>query len=881
MFIKTLPKTVKKIAVLDRTKEPGSVGESLFVDVSSALMLFNMNNIKVIGGRYGLSSKEFTPVMAKEIFSHLDNNCTHSFTVGIDDDVTNTSLKINNDEIKNFKEKNIFECIFWGLGSDGTVSTSKNLIKMINEHKNKMNIQGYFEYDSKKSYGVTISHLRIGLGNVNKSYLISHPDFVSCNNSIYLDKYDLISNINENGIFLLNSDLNSDNIIEKLSLKIRKILIEKNIKFYVINAFNISKEFGLNEKIGIIMQVAFLKIMNFFSKEKFYDIMKNIIIKEYEKKGNAIVEMNLKCINKAWDKVECIDIPISNSDNINLKEDIYKHNNNFIDKIFNPIKKLCGNNIKVSEMPFDGIIPTGTTKLEKFGLSVNVPKWIPENCIQCNQCVNSCPHSAIRAKQIFEEDLVNAPQSFNTILSNTKNSNNLRYKIQIYIEDCVGCEICINTCPAKNKALKISKLTEEKECGEKENYIYFDSLKNNITEGVNSNSLKYAMFKQPLFEFPGACKGCGETPYIKILTQLFGNRMMIANATGCSSIYGGTFPSIPYCKDEDGRGPAWANSLFENNAEYGLGMRLSIDSHRSQLKTNIKALIEFAQNNNIENKLDLELINVLKDYLEFWNLNNNDSIKFQNNIKNIIKSYKPNFENSKLNIKILNKMNEFQDYFVDKSIWIIGGDGWAYDIGYNGLDHCISTGKNFNILVLDTEVYSNTGGQLSKSTPFGAIAKFSDSGKRTFKKKLDCMCMSYENVYIASISLGANRIQTLKAFREAEEYNGPSIIIAYAPCIAHGINMSFSQVEQKIAVESGYWPLFRYNPNLEKPFIWDAKEEQTMDYIEFIKSENRYASLLKKTSLEDANNLFNLAKQNSIRKIKLLKQIGEFFNKNN
>ena len=389
------------------------------------------------------------------------------------------------------------------------------------------------------------------------------------------------------------------------------------------------------------------------------------------------------------------------------------------------------------------------------------------------------------------------------------------------------------------------------------------------------------MFKQPLFEFPGACKGCGETPYIKILTQLFGNRMMIANATGCSSIYGGTFPSIPYCKDEDGRGPAWANSLFENNAEYGLGMRLSIDSHRSQLKANIKALIKFAQNNNIKNKLDLELISILKDYLEFWNLNNNDSIKFQNNIKNIIKSYKPNFENSKLNIKILNKMNEFQDYFVDKSIWIIGGDGWAYDIGYNGLDHCISTGKNFNILVLDTEVYSNTGGQLSKSTPFGAIAKFSDSGKRTFKKKLDCMCMSYENVYIASISLGANRMQTLKAFREAEEYNGPSIIIAYAPCIAHGINMSFSQVEQKIAVESGYWPLFRYNPNLEKPFIWDAKEEQTMDYIEFIKSENRYASLLKKTSLKDANNLFNLAKQNSIRKIKLLKQIGEFFNKNN
>ena len=888
-FIKKIPLSVKKIAVLDRIKEPGSIGEPLYIDIISALKFSNKNDISVIGGRYGLSSKEFTPTMVKAIFLHLDNKSYNNFTIGINDDVTNRSINI--DKIKEiYIDNDITKCIFWGLGSDGTVGANKITVKIINDNINKINIQGYGVYDSKKSYGVTISHLRFGKSKIKSPYLISNPNFVACHHYTYLKKYNLLFNIVQNGIFLLNSNINEKDIFKQLPIKIQKKIIENNIKFYIIDAFKISYRFGLDEKIGTIMQTAFFKIMDIFSENKFKEIINNIIKEEYSKKGNEIVNNNLQCIEEAWCQVKKIStskkyIQVNNNiENLNIINP-FKHyynlskNKSFIDNIFYPISILEGDKIPVSKVSADGIIPTSTTKLEKRSLSKYVPHWIPENCTQCNQCVSACPHSAIRAKQIDKNELKNAPKSFKTLLSTTKNNNDLRYKIQIYIDDCTGCKLCINSCPFEKKGLSLEKIEQEKKNGEVENYIYFDSLKENLN-GIDNSTLKGIMFKQPLFEFPGACKGCGETPYIKILTQLYGNRMIIANATGCSSIYGGTYPNIPYCTNELGHGPAWANSLFEDNAEYGLGIRLAINSHREQLKIYTNYLIKKFKNNNKINNIDKKLIEALKKCIELWNDKTNNAINAQHTLKNIIKNnYDYDNIKTKLTENILLKIIEFQNYFVEKSVWSIGGDGWAYDIGYNGLDHCISTNNNIKILVLDTEVYSNTGGQSSKATQLGAIAKFSSDGKNTPKKNLAIMCMNYENVYVASIAFGANKNQTLMAFKEAEEHNGPSVIIAYSPCIAHGIDMSKSQEEQKKAVNSGYWPLFRYNPNSKTPFSWDSKEP-IIDYIEFIKGELRYSTLYKK-SPENAKNLFELAKNNSIKQVKLLQHIGKFFNKLN
>ncbi len=860
-FIDSIPATVKKIAVLDRTKEPGSLGEPLYQDVVTCLY---GKNIKIIGGRYGLSSKEFTPSHVKAVFDHLDGACFHGFTVGIEDDVSNLSLKIK--EHINAESPDVIGCMFWGLGSDGTVGANKSSIKIIGDHTD-MNAQGYFVYDSKKSYGITVSHLRFGKGKIQSQYQVTNPTFVACHNSAYIGRYDMLSGIKEGGIFLMNSEYASDEVFSKLTRPVQEIIIKKKIKFYNIDALKISQAAGLGARINTVMQVAFFKISGVLPEAEAIQYVKEYLKKTYGRKGDKLVQMNLDCVDKVSAELKQVQVPTTITESYEFKPLIRDDASEFAKDVIKPVLHLLGDEIPVSKMSFDGTVPTGTTRLEKRGIGPRIPKWIPENCIQCNQCVNSCPHAVVRAKQVSQEDLAKAPSSFKTLKSSSKNDKNLAYKLQIYVDDCTGCGVCVETCPAKTKALEFSTLEKEHEAGEKANYEFFDKLPENVLDGVDEKSLKGAMFKQPLFEFSGACAGCGETPYVRIASQLYGERMMIANATGCSSIYGGTFPTIPYCKTPSGRGPAFANSLFEDNAEFGFGMRLGVDSNRAQLKMNVEKVLASGKVCCDECK------DALTKALELWDSKGADAIAAQDKVKSIIdKAIAQSKTCCPENVKALEVIKELGDYFVDKSIWIIGGDGWANDIGYGGLDHVVAQGRDVNILVLDTEVYSNTGGQASKSTPIAAVAKFANGGKRLGKKKLGFMCMSYGNVYVAQIALGSNRIQTLKAFQEADAYKGPSIIIAYAPCIAHGIDMMKTQTEQKRAVDCGYYPLFRYNPELEHPYIWETKEP-TGSYQDFIRSEGRYTAL-KKTAPEAAEALYAEAEKDAQKRFKFFKDLG-------
>ncbi len=855
-----IPQTVKKIAVMDRTKEPGSLGEPLYIDTVAAL---KDRPVTIIGGRYGLSSKEFTPSMVKGIFSHLEGPCTHNFTVGIEDDVTNLSIPVT-EEIHSEPE-DMVRCTFWGLGSDGTVGANKNSIKIIGDNTD-MNAQGYFVYDSKKSGGITISHLRFGKSKIRSQYLITQTDFVACHNPAYIGRYDMLKGIKQGGTFLLNSEWSSEEVFDHLTADMQQTIIEKKLKFYNIDALKIAEEAGLGNRINTVMMAAFFKISGVLEQDAAIELIKNAIKKTFLTKGEDIVKMNWQCVDNTAAALTEVPVPASMADVTTSFEApalIPSDAPTFAREVIEPVMLLKGDDLPVSKMSFDGVIPTGTTCLEKRGIAPRVPRWVPANCIQCNQCVMACPHAVVRAKQIAPADIEGAPEGFETLKSRTKNDRDLQYRLQVYPEDCTGCGVCIQTCPAKTKALEFSTLEVERADGQVERVDFFDKLPDNVLDGAAITTVKGSQFRKPLFEFNGACAGCGETPYVKLATQLFGERMMIANATGCSSIYGGTFPTVPYCKSEHGAGPTWANSLFEDNAEYGFGMRLAVDSNRGNLKAAAEKLLQLGTTP--------ALAVAVQEALELWDSVGDDALAAQRAVKAAIPAALDAATAN--NGEVLAKLAELQDYFVDKSVWIVGGDGWAYDIGYGGLDHVLASGRNVNVLVMDTEVYSNTGGQASKATPIGAVAKFANAGKRLGKKNMGLMCMSYGYIYVASIAMGANRNQTLKAFHEAEAYDGPSIILAYAPCIAHGINMMESQLEQKLAVECGYFPLYRFNPTAEKRFTWETKEPKG-SFQDFIKRERRYTALYK-TAPDMAEKLFQMAEEDAKKRMELFKSVGE------
>ncbi len=860
-FLDALPKTVKKIAVLDRTKEPGSIGEPLFQDVVTAL---SGQSVKIIGGRYGLSSKEFTPGMAKGVFDHLERDGHHGFTVGIVDDVTN--LSITYDDHLDICPKDVVSCIFWGLGSDGTVGANKNSIKIIGDHT-EQNAQGYFVYDSKKSYGITVSHLRFGKSSVNMPYLISKADFVACHNVAYLGRYDMLGALKPGGVFLLNSEIPTEEVFKHLTRKEQQTIIERKIRFYNIDALKIAEELGLGGRINTVMQAAFFRISGILPEDEAIELMKTAVKKAYGKKGEDIVQMNYKAIDRGAGATEKVEVPATAPAECYVPTRLIPNDaSDFAKDVIEPTMHMRGDEIPVSKMSFDGSLPIGTSCLEKRGIGPRVPHWVAANCIQCNQCVMACPHAVVRAKQMAPADLKAAPEGFETLDSRTKNQRELKYRIQVYIEDCTGCGVCVETCPAKQKALVFSTLEDERAHGERTKAEFFDKLPDNVMDGVDEKTVKGLQFKKPLFEFSGACAGCGETPYVKMISQLYGDRMVVANATGCSSIYGGTFPTVPYCTNSQGRGPSWANSLFEDNAEYGFGMRLAVDSNRAILKLNVEALLATGTTP--------ELSAALNQALALWTDKGDDAIANQIAIGKLLPAALA-AAGSDDRHAALRKIQELKDYFTDKSVWIFGGDGWAYDIGYGGLDHVVASNRNVNIMVLDTEVYSNTGGQASKSTPIGAVAQFAASGMKLTKKNLPFMCMSYGYVYVASIALGADRAQALKAITEAEAYDGPSIVIAYAPCIAHGINMMESQTQMRRAVECGYWPLFRYNPTLEegKRFSWDVNKTGG-DFQQFIRSERRYTMLLK-SNPKDAEALFQRAQDDAARRMQFFQKIGE------
>lgn len=830
-FMNVFPKTVKKIAVLDRTKEPGSIGEPLYLDVCK--LFYNINDRPVIvGGRFGLGSKDTRPSQIISVFDNLKHRQPKDgFTIGIIDDVTNTSLP-ERDIVETAPEGTI-SCKFWGLGSDGTVGANKTAVKIIGDHTD-LYVQAYFSYDSKKSGGSTVSHLRFGKKKIKSPYLIYNADYIACHNQSFIFNLDVLKGLKKNGIFVLNCPWKESELAEKLPATMKKYLAENNINFYIIDAISIAKKIGLGGRINMIMQSAFFKLARVIPINEAVELLKNSVEKAYGNKGQKIVAMNIAAIDQGLEALHKVNVPSLWTDAKDEPTPV-KEEPDFIKEIQRPMERHEGDELPVSAFNGmeDGIFPLGTTAYEKRGIAVMIPEWQIDNCIQCNQCSYICPHSVIRPYLLDEQELERAPDTFKTKEALGKGLKEFGYRIQLSPLDCTGCANCADICPAPGKAL-IMKNAEIETENETENWEFALTITDKESF-IDIKTVKGSQFIRPLLEFHGACPGCGETPYIKLLTQLYGDRMMIANATGCSSIWGGSAPSIPYTTNSQGKGPAWGNSLFENNAEYGYGMFLGVTQVREKLAQLIQAAVnmEFSPN--------------LKYAFQQWldSYNNGDESKVATaNILEAIKN--EDIENN----PILKQIIEKKDYLIKKSHWMIGGDGWAYDIGFGGLDHVLASGDDVNIFVMDTEMYSNTGGQSSKSTPTGAVAKFAAAGKKVKKKDLGMMAMSYGYVYVAQISMGANMNHTIKTIAEAEAYNGPSLIIAYAPCISHGIKtgMGTSIAEEKKAVDSGYWHLYKYNPMLidegKNPFSLNSKEP-TESYKEFIQGEVRYSALTK------------------------------------
>lgn len=840
-LLEALPKTTKSIAVLDRTKEPGSAGEPLYLDVVNAITETFMDGElkfdfpKIIGGRYGLSSKEFTPAMVKAIIDELSKDKPKNhFTVGINDDVTNTSLVY--DPSFNVEAPETFKGKFYGLGSDGTVGANKNSIKIIGEGTNNY-AQGYFVYDSKKSGSTTTSHLRFGPKEIKSEYLIDKANFIACHVQVFLEKVDILKDAIPGATFLLNTQVPKEQVWDSLPEVAQKHIIEKKLKFYAIDAYKVAADCGLGGRINTIMQTCFFKISSIIPFEQAVETIKKAIYKSYGSKGEKIVEMNNAAVDQSIANLYEIEVPSAVTSKIQLAEVVSAKAPEFVQKLTAKLIAGEGDDVPVSLMPIDGTYPTATAQWEKRNIGLEVPVWDSATCIQCNKCVIVCPHASIRAK-VYDEALVSgAPETFKSVKFKGKDfGDNVAYSLQVAVEDCTGCGLCVEVCPAKNKAetkLKAINMAEQLPLRETEraNWDFFLTLPEIDRLKLNTSAVKDSQFLQPLFEFSGACSGCGETPYVKLVSQLFGDRMVVANATGCSSIYGGNLPTTPWAVNNEGRGPAWSNSLFEDNAEFGFGMRLAIDKHHEYALNLLKALAPQVG----ETLVDAIVNAKQKEETEIFE--QRDRVK---TLVDKLNTLEQTFE--------VKELLTVADYLVKKSVWIMGGDGWAYDIGYGGLDHVLASGKNVNVLVLDTEVYSNTGGQMSKSTPRGAVAKFAAAGKTMGKKDLGLIAMSYGNVYVAKVAMGANDAHTVKAFIEAEAYDGPSLIIAYSHCIAHGINMRTAMKNQKAAVESAHWPLYRFNPELahegKNPFKLDSKAAK-IPFKEYAYMETRYKMLTK------------------------------------
>ncbi len=856
-FLAVLPRSAEQITVLDRTKEPGAIGDPLYQDICTAFMEYGGELPGITAGRYGLGSKEFTPGMALAVFNNMKAVAPkHHFTVGIKDDVTYSSLEV--DEELDTTPEGTIQCKFWGFGSDGTVGANKSAIKIIGDHT-ELYPQAYFSYDAKKSGGVTVSHLRFSEHSIQSTYRVHTADFIACHKANYVEIYDVLEGIKDNGTFLLNSSWTTQDMEAELPAAMRKTIAEKNLRFYNIDAVKIAGAVGLGGRINMIMQTAFFKLSNVLPFEEAVDYLKKDIHKTYGSKGDKVVQMNLDAVDQTLANLEEIKYPESWK-NATGEAIPAKDLPDFIKDVMIPMNSQKGDYLPVSAFEPDGIFPVGTSRYEKRGVAINVPEWIPENCIQCNQCAFVCPHASIRPGLASEEELAEAPASFTTLDAIGKELKGYKFTVQVYPLDCQGCGNCADICPSKKKALVMKPIDSQTKIQE-ENREFFETLPNR-SELIKKETVKGSQFCTPLMEFSGACAGCGETPYVKLLTQLYGDRMIIANATGCSSIWGASAPSTPYCQDENGYGPAWGNSLFEDCAEFGYGIMLAYGQRRNKLADLVSEALK--------TELDEELKDAMEDWLD--NKDNGDLSKVYGQKMELLLA-------SRELDPLLETIYDMADTFVKKSVWAFGGDGWAYDIGFGGLDHVIASGEDINILVMDTEVYSNTGGQSSKATPTGAVAKFAASGKKVGKKDLGRIAMTYGYVYVASVSMGASKQQLMKAFLEAEKYPGPSLILCYAPCINQGLRagMGKTQTEEKLAVASGYWPLYRFNPLLENegknPFVLESKApDGTIQ--EFLSNENRFA-VLEKINSEESKKLRSQIEVEINKRYEILKLMAD------
>jgi len=863
-LLAAIPKTCKKLAVLDRTKEPGALGEPLYQDVCTA-MFEAKEAPMVVAGRYGLGSKDVTPAQFLAVYANLAIATPKShFTIGIVDDVTNLSLQVG-EEVDVTGNDGTISCKFWGLGADGTVGANKNSIKIIGDNTD-MYAQAYFSYDSKKSGGITQSHLRFGKKPIRSTYLVKTANFIACHKQEYVNIYDMLSELNPGGTFLLNTVWSPEELADKLPAKVKRQLFEKKAKFYIINGTEIAKEIGLGNRLNTVLQASFFKLANIIPIEEAVDHMKAAIKKSYGKKGDAILNMNYAAVDQGVNGAVEFPIPADWANAVDAEVKNARKITDFVKKIVVPMNAQEGDKLPVSAFTGmeDGTFPLGVAAYEKRGVAVDVPEWIPENCIQCNQCAFVCPHATIRPALLTDAEVAAAPADFKTVATKGKGFEGLKYRIQVSPLDCLGCGSCAKICPAPNKALVMRPI--ETQDAEIANWDYAIEEIAPKVNPMDKASVKGSQFEQPLLEFSGACAGCGETPYAKLITQLFGDRMYIANATGCSSIWGGSAPSTPYTTNKDGRGPAWSNSLFEDNAEFGLGMATAVKNMREGIKAKLETLKGLVAADVVA-KIDA------------WITTMTDGEKSRAASDELVATLKAVTTDSAEAKNIITYVVDNKDQLAKKSQWIFGGDGWAYDIGYGGLDHVLASGEDVNVFVFDTEVYSNTGGQASKSTPVGAVAQFAASGKRVKKKDLGMMAMSYGYVYVAQVAMGADKNQLVKALIEAEKYDGPSLIIGYAPCINHGIKagMSGAMDEIKRAVEAGYWHMYRFNPTLKEagknPFVLDSKEP-TASFRDFLLSEVRYSSL-QRTFPEIADELFTKSEENAKERLDNYKKLAE------